>query len=94
MTRDEKEKRQAVIDARRRINALDINQSTSGIISVRPAAGDESTRCAPYATCVYPELSQHAMTALDACLLGRLLLSRDEIERVRLKMVGYGHANA
>jgi L-fuculose-phosphate aldolase len=96
-------------------------------------AGGDSIRCAPYATCGIPELSQHALIALErrlACLLGHHgmiaigpslskamwlavevetlarqyhgclqlgeppLLSKDEIERVRLKMVGYGHADA
>lgn len=215
MTRDENEKRQAIIDACRRMNALGINQGTSGNISVRhgagllitptstpydsmtpdqivfmdmngshapeqkpssewrfhldilrsrndvhavvhahPAyctilaimgreippihymiavAGGENIRCAPYATYGTPELSQHALTALHgrfACLLGHHgmiaigaslpkamwlavevetlarqyhgclqlgeppLLAKDEIERVRLKMAGYGHADA
>src|SRR5262249_58929122 len=39
MTKDEKEKRQAVIDACRRMNALGINQGTSGNISVRHGEG-------------------------------------------------------
>ena len=97
------------------------------------AAGGENIRCAPYATYGTPELSAHAVTALEgrfACLLdhhgmiavgpslaramwldvevetlarqyhGCLqigkppLLSKDEIERVRVKMAGYGHADA
>jgi L-fuculose-phosphate aldolase len=155
MTRDEKEKRQAIIDACRRMNTLGINQGTSGNISVRhrdgllitptstpyeamtpeqivfmdmdgvhandqrpssewrfhldilrsrsevhavvhahptyctilaimgleippihymiAVAGGDSIRCAPYATYGTPELSQHALTALEgrlACLLG------------------------
>jgi L-fuculose-phosphate aldolase len=215
MTRDEKEKRQAIIDACRRMNALGINQGTSGNISVRhregllitptstpydsmtadqivymgmdgshapeqkpssewrfhldilrsrneaqavvhahptyctilaimgleipplhymiAVAGGDNIRCAPYATYGTPELSRHALTALEgrfACLLdhhgmiaigaslakalwlavevealarqyhGCLqigqppLLPKDEIERVRLKMAGYGHADA
>lgn len=215
MTRDEHQKRQAIIDACRRMNALGINQGTSGNISVRhgdgllitptsvpyeamtpdqivfmgldgahaehqrpssewrfhldilrarreveavvhahpiyctilaimgleiPAlhymiavAGGDSIRCAPYATYGTPELSAHALKALEgrsACLLdhhgmiaigpslskamwlavevetlarqyhgclqiGRPpLLPKDEIERVRLKMAGYGHADA
>ena len=96
-------------------------------------AGGDSIRCAPYATFGTPELSAHALTALEgrqACLLdhhgmiaigpslpkamwlavevetlarqyhGCLqigqppLLPKDEIERVRLKMAGYGHADA
>lgn len=96
-------------------------------------AGGGSIRCAPYATYGTPELSGHALKALEgrqACLLdhhgmiavgpslatamwlavevetlarqyhgflhlGRPpLLPTDEIERVRLKMAGYGHADA
>jgi L-fuculose-phosphate aldolase len=215
MTRDETKKRQAIIDACRRMNALGINQGTSGNISVRhgdgllitptsvpyesmttdqivfmgldgshakdrrpssewrfhldilrsrrevgavvhahPAyctilaimgleippihymiavAGGNNIRCAPYATYGTPELSAHALNALEgrqACLLdhhgmiavgptlakamwlavevetlarqyhgclqiGRPpLLPADEIERVRLKMTDYGHADA
>jgi L-fuculose-phosphate aldolase len=214
VSRAEKEKRQAIIDACRRMNALGINQGTSGNISLRhddgmlitptsvpydvmtdeqivfmdmngafaegqrpssewrfhldilrsrndvaavvhahptyctilaimgleippihymiAAAGGDTIRCAPYATFGTPELSQHAVKALEgrmACLLdhhgmiavgpslakalwlavevetlarqyhgclqiGRPpLLSADEIERVRLKMSGYGHAD-
>jgi L-fuculose-phosphate aldolase len=215
MTPDDKEKRQAIIEACRRMNALGINQGTSGNISVRhgdgllitptstpyetmtvdqivymamdgthaagnrpssewrfhldilrsrqeihavvhahPAyctilaimgleippihymiavAGGDTIRCAPYATYGTPELSAHALKALEgrqACLLdhhgmiavgpslskamwlavevetlarqyhGCLqigtppLLPKDEIERVRLKMAGYGHQDA
>jgi len=215
MTADELEKRQAIIDACRRMNALGINQGTSGNISLRhgegllitptsvpydamtaeqivfmamdgsvrtgqkpssewrfhldilksrddvnavvhahppyatilaimgmeippvhymiAAAGGDSIRCAPYATFGTAELSEHAVRALQgrlACLLdhhgmiaigaslskamwlavevetlarqyhGCLqigkppLLPKDEIERVRLKMAGYGHADA
>jgi L-fuculose-phosphate aldolase len=215
MTGNEKEKRQAIIDACRRMNALGINQGTSGNISVRhgkgllitptstpyeamtidqivfmkmdgshaadqrpssewqfhldilrsrndieavvhahptyctilaimgleippihymiAVAGGDTIRCAPYATYGTPELSAHALKALEgrfACLLdhhgmiaigsslskamwlavevetlarqyhGCLqigkppLLPKDEIERVRLKMAGYGHADA
>jgi L-fuculose-phosphate aldolase len=214
VSRAEKEKRQAIIDACRRMNALGINQGTSGNISLRhddgmlitptsvpydvmtdeqivfmdmngafsegqrpssewrfhldilrsrndvaavvhahptyctilaimgleippihymiAAAGGDTIRCAPYATFGTPELSQHAVKALEgrmACLLdhhgmiavgpslaktlwlavevetlarqyhgclqiGRPpLLPADEIERVRLKMSGYGHAD-
>jgi L-fuculose-phosphate aldolase len=210
----ENEKRQAIIDACRRMNVLGINQGTSGNISLRhedgmlisptsvpydtmtpeqivfmamdgsfapeqrpssewrfhrdilrsrteleavvhahptyctilaimgleippvhymiAAAGGDSIRCAPYATFGTPELSVHAVNALEgrmACLLdhhgmiavgpslakalwlavevetlarqyhGCLqigkppLLSGDEIERVRRKMAGYGHAD-
>jgi len=39
MTRDETRKRQAIIDACRRMNALGINQGTSGNISVRHGDG-------------------------------------------------------
>jgi L-fuculose-phosphate aldolase len=215
MSTDENQKRQAIIDACRRMNALGINQGTSGNISVRhgdgllitptsvpyetmtpdqivlmaldgshaahqrpssewrfhvdimrsrndvgavvhahptyctilaimgreippihymiAVAGGDSIRCAPYATYGTPELSAHALKALEgrlACLLdhhgmiaigsslskamwlavevetlarqyhGCLqigqppLLPKDEIERVRLKMAGYGHADA
>jgi L-fuculose-phosphate aldolase len=215
MTGNEKEKRQAIIDACRRMNALGINQGTSGNISVRhgkgllitptstpyeamtidqivfmkmdgshaadqqpssewqfhldilrsrndieavvhahptyctilaimgheippihymiAVAGGDTIRCAPYATYGTPELSAHALKALEgrfACLLdhhgmiaigsslskamwlavevetlarqyhGCLqigkppLLPKDEIERVRLKMAGYGHTDA
>jgi L-fuculose-phosphate aldolase len=215
MTRDETKKRQAIIDACRRMNALGINQGTSGNISVRhgdgllitptsvpyesmtpdqivfmgfdgshaktqkpssewrfhldilrsrrevdavvhahptyctilaimgleippihymiAVAGGDNIRCAPYATYGTPELSAHALKALEgrrACLLdhhgmiaigpslakamwlavevetlarqyhgclqiGRPpLLPADEIERVRQKMAGYGHADA
>ncbi len=215
MTKGEREKRQAIIDACRRMNALGINQGTSGNISVRhgdgllitptstpyesmtpeqvvfmgmdgshphnqkpssewrfhrdilrarrdvdavvhahppystmlaimgraippvhymiAAAGGDSIRCAPYATYGTSELSKHAVTALEgrmACLLAHHgmiaigpslaramwlavevetlarqyhgclqigeppLLSSDEIERVRVKMTGYGHADA
>ena len=212
---NESEKRQAIIDACRRMNALGINQGTSGNISVRlgdgllitptsvpyekmtpdqivfmnmdgshartqrpssewrfhldilrarkeaeavvhahptyctilsimgleipsihymiAAAGGDTIRCAPYATYGTPELSRHAVTALEgrlACLLGHHgmiavgpslakalwlavevetlarqyhgclqigqppLLSREEIERVRTKMAGYGLGDA
>ena len=212
MTRDDHDKRQAIVDACRRMNALGINQGTSGNISLRhgdgllitpssvpyetmtpdqivvmgrdgshapgqrpssewrfhldimrsrgeveavvhahptyctilaimgleippvhymiAVAGGDSIRCAPYATYGTPELSAHALKALQgrfACLLdhhgmiaigsslsramwlavevetlarqyhGCLqigeppLLSSDEIERVRVKMAGYGH---
>ena len=143
MTQDENAKRQAIIDASRRMNALGINQGTSGNISVRhgdpsihymvPVACGDNIRCAPYATYGTPELSRYALTALEgrfACLLdhhGMIaigatpakalwlaveveglarqyhgyrqigqppLLPKDEIERVRLKMAGYGHADA
>ena len=96
-------------------------------------AGGDSIRCSPYATYGTPELSQHALTALEgrfACLLGHHgmiaigsslakamwlavevetlarqyhgclqigqppLLPKDEIERVRVKMAGYGLAGA
>ena len=76
MTRDEKEKRQAVIDACRRMNARGITQGTSGNIS----AVEVETLARQYHGC--QRLGEPP------------LLSRDEIERVRLKMVGYGHANA
>ena len=210
-TGQQNKKRQAVIDACRRMNALGINQGTSGNISVRhgdgllitpastpydamtpeqivfmdmngafangarpssewrfhldilrarpevdavvhahptyctilaimgleipaihymiAAAGGAHIRCAPYATYGTPELSAHAVTALEgrlACLLAHHgmiaigpslakalwlavevetlarqyhgclqigkppLLSSDEIERVRVKMAGYG----
>jgi L-fuculose-phosphate aldolase len=213
MTRDDHDKRQAIIDACRRMNALGINQGTSGNISVRhgegllitptsvpyeamtpdqivfmgldgshardqrpssewrfhldimrsrneveavvhahptyctilaimgleippihymiAVAGGDSIRCSPYATYGTPELSQHALTALEgrfACLLGHHgmiaigsslskamwlavevetlarqyhgclqigqppLLPKEEIERVRVKMAGYGLA--
>jgi len=213
--RAERGKRQAIIDACRRMNALGINQGTSGNISLRheggmlitptsvpydlltpdqmvfmamdgsvaqgqrpssewrfhldilrarpevhavvhahptyctilaimgreipavhymiAAAGGETIRCAPYATFGTPELSEHAVKALEgrfACLLdhhgmiavgasieralwlavevetlarqyhGCLqigkppLLASDEIERVRQKMAGYGHAHS
>ena len=212
---DESGKRQAIIDACRRMNALGINQGTSGNISVRHeegmlvtptsvpydsmvpdqivfmgmdgsfaagqrpssewrfhldimrsrdevnavvhahptyatilsimgleippihymvvVAGGDNIRCSPYATFGTPELSAHAVSALEgrmACLLGHHgmiavgpslaralwlavevetlarqyhgclqigeppLLSSDEIERVRVKMAGYGHADA
>jgi L-fuculose-phosphate aldolase len=212
---DEREKRQAIVDACRRMNELGINQGTSGNISVRhgegmlitptsvpydamspeqivfmgldgsfaeaqkpssewrfhldilrsrgevnaivhahptyatilsimgleippihymiAAAGGETIRCAPYATYGTPELSVHAVEALRdrmACLLGHHgmiaigpslpralwlavevealarqyhgclqigkppLLSKAEVERVRLKMAGYGHPDA
>ena len=39
MTRDDQDKRQAIIDACRRMNALGINQGTSGNISVRHGDG-------------------------------------------------------
>ena len=39
MTRDDHDKRQAIIDACRRMNALGINQGTSGNISVRHGDG-------------------------------------------------------
>jgi L-fuculose-phosphate aldolase len=39
MTRDETKKRQAIVDACRRMNALGINQGTSGNISVRHGDG-------------------------------------------------------
>jgi L-fuculose-phosphate aldolase len=215
MTRDECEKRQAIIDACRRMNGLGINQGTSGNISVRhkdgmlitptsvpydlmtpeqivfmgldgsfvpgqkpssewrfhldilrsrsevnavvhahptyatvlsimgleippihymiAAAGGDTIRCAPYATYGTPELSAHAVQALEgrmACLLAHHgmiaigaslakalwlavevealsrqyhgclqigqppLLSKAEIELVRAKMTGYGHADA
>src|SRR6201995_1021794 len=155
MTQDDTEKRQAIIDACRRMNTLGINQGTSGNISVRhgdgllitptstpyetmtpnqivfmgldgthaanqrpssewrfhvdimrsrndvgavvhahptyctilaimglkippihymiAVAGGDSIRCSPYATYGTPELSQHALAALDGgspCLLG------------------------
>ena len=213
--RAERGKRQAIIDACRRMNALGINQGTSGNISLRheggmlitptsvpydlltpdqmvfmamdgsvaqgqrpssewrfhldilrarpevhavvhahptyctilaimgreipavhyiiAAAGGDTIRCAPYATFGTPELSEHAVKALEgrfACLLdhhgmiavgasleralwlavevetlarqyhGCLqigkppLLASDEIERVRQKMAGYGHAHS
>ena len=214
-TQVETDKRQAIIDACRRMNALGINQGTSGNISVRhgdgllitptstpyetmtvdqivhmgldgtyathqrpssewrfhldimrsrndveavvhahptyctilaimgleippihymiAVAGGDTIRVAPYATYGTPELSAYALKALEgrfACLLdhhgmiaigsslskamwlavevetlarqyhGCLqigkppLLPSDEIERVRLKMAGYGHADA
>jgi L-fuculose-phosphate aldolase len=213
MTRDENNKRLTIVEACRRMNALGINQGTSGNISLRhgkgmlitptsvpyeemtpeqivrmdmdgsiapgqrpssewrfhldilrsrkeveavvhahptyctilsimgleippihymiAAAGGDTIRCAPYATYGTSELSRHVVKALEgrfACLLGhhgmiaagpslaralRLavevetlarqyhgclqigqppLLSREEIERVRDKMAGYGHA--
>jgi L-fuculose-phosphate aldolase len=94
-------------------------------------AGGDTIRCAPYATFGTQELSEHAVRALEgrlACLLehhgmiavgpslpkamwlavevetlarqyhGCLqigtppLLSKEEIEKVRLRMAGYGHA--
>ena len=215
MSRDDHDKRRAIVDACRRMNALGINQGTSGNISVRhgdgllitptgvpyeamtpdqivfmemngshagdrrpssewrfhldimrsrneveavvhahptyctilaimgleippihymiAVAGGDSIRCSPYATYGTPELSQHALTALEgrfACLLGHHgmiaigsslakamwlavevetlarqyhgclqigqppLLPKDEIERVRVKMAGYGLAGA
>jgi L-fuculose-phosphate aldolase len=214
VSRAEKDKRQSIIDACRRMNALGINQGTSGNISLRhddgmlitptsvpydamtvdqivfmgmdgsfaggqrpssewrfhldilrsredvgavvhahptyctilaimgleipavhymiAAAGGDTIRCAAYATFGTPELSEHVVKALEgrmACLLdhhgmialgpslrkalwlavevetlarqyhGCLqigqppLLSGEEIERVRLKMAGYGHAD-
>ena len=211
---DESGKRQAIIDACRRMNALGINQGTSGNISVRheegmlvtptsvpydsmvpdqivfmgmdgsfaagqrpssewrfhldimrsrdevnavvhahptyatilsimgleippihymvAVAGGDNIRCSPYATFGTPELSAHAVSALEgrmACLLGHhgmiavgpslaralwlavevetlarqyhgclqigkpSLLSKAEIELVRRKMAGYGHAD-
>ena len=211
---DESIKRQAIIDACRRMNVLGINQGTSGNISVRheqgmlvtptsvpydsmvpdqivfmdmdgsfaagqrpssewrfhldimrsrdevnavvhahptyatilsimgleipsihymiAVAGGDNIRCSPYATFGTPELSAHAVSALEgrmACLLGHHgmiavgpslaralwlavevetlarqyhgclqigkppLLSKAEIELVRGKMAGYGHAD-
>ena len=97
------------------------------------AAGGPNIRCSPYATYGTPELSAHAVQALEgrfACLLGHHgmiavgpslakamwlavevetlarqyhgclqigkppLLPMDEIERVRVKMMGYGLASA
>jgi L-fuculose-phosphate aldolase len=94
-------------------------------------AGGDTIRCAPYATFGTQELSEHAVRALEgrlACLLERHgmiaigpslskamwlavevetlarqyhgclqigtppLLSKEEIEKVRLRMAGYGHA--
>ena len=95
-------------------------------------AGGDNIRCSPYATFGTPELSAHAVSALEgrmACLLGHHgmiavgpslaralwlavevetlarqyhgclqigkppLLSKAEIELVRKKMAGYGHAD-
>lgn len=94
-------------------------------------AGGDTIRCAPYATFGTQELSEHAVRALEgrlACLLAHHgmiaagpslakamwlavevetlarqyhgclqigtppLLSKEEIEKVRLRMAGYGHA--
>jgi L-fuculose-phosphate aldolase len=201
MTKGEREKRQAIIDACRRMNALGINQGTSGNISVRhgdgllitptstpydsmtpeqivfmgmdgshphnqkpssewrfhldilrsrkdadavvhahppystmlaimgrsippvhymiAAAGGESIRCAPYAMegrvacllahhgmiAIGPSLAKAMWLAVEVETLARQyhgclqigeppLLSSEEIERVRVKMAGYGHADA
>lgn len=95
-------------------------------------AGGDTIRCAPYATFGTQELSDHAVRALEgrlACLLAHhgmiavgpslakamwlavemetlarqyhaalqigkpSLLSKDEIEKVRVRMAGYGHAD-
>ncbi|RTE95250.1 hypothetical protein D6B98_03990 [Bradyrhizobium sp. LVM 105] len=67
MTTDELAKRQAIIDACRRMNALGINQGTSGNISVRHVDGLLVTP-----TFGTAESSEHAVRALEgrlACLL-------------------------
>ena len=58
----DRDKRRSIIDACLRMNALGINQGTSGNISVRH--GD-----------------------------GLLITPTEEIEKVRVRMAGYGHAD-
>jgi len=81
VSRAENEKRQAIIDACRWMNALGINHGTSGNISIRHEDGmlitstsvpyDAMTpeqiafRCAPCAAYGTPELSEYAVTALE-----------------------------
>ena len=65
---NDREKRKSIIDACLRMNALGINQGTSGNISLRHEAGMPVT---PTDT---SELSQYAVKALEdrlACLLAR-----------------------
>lgn len=67
MTADELDKRQAIIDACRRMNALGINQGTSGNISVRHADGLLVTPTGvPYETMTPDQIVSMAMDGAHA----------------------------
>src|SRR3974390_3915180 len=67
MTPDENEKRQAIIDACRRMNALGINQGTSGNISVRHGDGLLITPTStPYETMTADQIVYMAMDGTHA----------------------------
>lgn len=110
MTRDDHDKRQAILDACRRMNALGINQGTSGNISVRHGDGLLSTPtsvpCGHHGMiAIGSSLSKAMWLAVEVetparqyhgCLqIGQSpLLPKDEIERVRVKMAGCGLSGA
>jgi ribulose-5-phosphate 4-epimerase/fuculose-1-phosphate aldolase len=98
----ETEKRQSIIDACRRMNALGINQGTSGNISLRHGEGmlitPNSVSCdlmTQRALWLAAEVETLARQYHGCLQIGKPpLLPGDEIERVRQKMAGYGHAHS
>jgi ribulose-5-phosphate 4-epimerase/fuculose-1-phosphate aldolase len=101
---DESGKRQAIIDACRRMNALGINQGTSGNISVRHEGRMACPRGHHGMIAVGPSRARAFWLAVEVETLARQyrgclqigkppLLSKAEIELVRGKMAGYGHAD-
>jgi L-fuculose-phosphate aldolase len=104
MTSHENEKRQAIVDACRRMNALGINQGTSGNISLRHGDGLLMTPT----SVPYDAMTPGQIVFMDmngAFIEGQtpssewrfhldILRARDEVERIRRKMAGHGYANA
>ena len=96
MTRNETDQRQAIIDAYRRMNAFGINQGTSGDISVRHDGGSLITPTSVPSDAM--TAGQIVLMTMDGCFADVQtgtppVLPSDEIERVRRKMTGYGHAD-
>jgi ribulose-5-phosphate 4-epimerase/fuculose-1-phosphate aldolase len=99
MTRDDHDKRQAIIDACRRMNALGINQGISGNISVCHGDGLHGMIAigSSLAKAMWPAFEVETLARqYHGCLqIGQPpLLPTDEIESVRMKMVGDGLAGA
>jgi L-fuculose-phosphate aldolase len=80
----DREKRQSIIDACLRMNGLGINQGTSGNISLRHGDGLLITRTSTPCEAMQPEQIVYM----------HLGLPKEEIEKIRVRMAGYGHADA
>ena len=84
MTADELDKRQAIIDACRRMNALGINQGTSGNISVRHGAGLLVTPTSvPYDAMTPDQIVSHIPTITLADVHSALAYYFDHVQEIQ-----------